>query len=732
MRLEESLETAFAAGDGRCDLFLEGEADGEPFDVDGVRWTRLAFDRRLVSPASGRVFPEPTPALFSFRSPLGACATCQGFGRVPAFRWDKVVPDPSKSIRDGAIVPWTTPAYAHEWQELMDLAEDQDLPVDVPFSTLEPRHLALIYDGVRSKKFGGLKGFFRWLERKRYKIGVAALLARYRAYETCRDCDGKRLNPDALAVRVAGRNLGEIGRETVAAARRFFADLDADALGAGPAVARAILPEIRGRLDTLDRLGLGYLRLDRPTGTLSGGEARRVALTAAVRSDLVNMLFVLDEPSAGLHPADRGRVIETLLALRDGPNTVVAVEHDPAFLDAADWVVDLGPGAGRNGGEVVYAGPAAGLASSETSLTALWQASRGRQPSGSTAKPSPSDPGADAPGSPRLVLSNCTRHNLKNLTVAFPLNRLCAVTGLSGSGKSTLVGETLYPAVCRALKRACEAEDADRDAVLSGAEALDDLVWIDAAPIGRSSRSVPATYLGVFDAIRQAFAETPEAKLRKLGPGAFSFNAPRGGRCPHCDGAGVVTVDMQFLPDIETVCPECRGARFRRDVLEVKLRGRTIADALAMTAAEAFPFFRGLPQVQRRLAALKDVGLDYLPLGQPATTLSGGESQRLKIAWFLTQGAGKRTLFLLDEPTIGLHRADVAVLLECLRRLVAVGHSVIAVEHHLDVVAAADWVIDLGPGAGDAGGAIVAAGPPAAVAAEPGSVTGRYLKGLPF
>ncbi|HEX6986352.1 MAG TPA: excinuclease ABC subunit UvrA, partial [Planctomycetaceae bacterium] len=729
-RLLESLEAAFGDGGSRCVLLLEGEAEGKAIEIDGARWTRRDFDRRLVSAATGREFREPTPALFSFHSPLGACPTCRGFGSVPVMSWDKLVPDRSKSLREGAIVAWTTPAYRHELEELLDLAGDYGIPVDVPFSELEPRHLELIHNGVPRRRFGGLKGFFRWLERKRYKIGVAAFLARFRSYETCPDCRGARLNGDALAVHVAGRNIADVCGDTVAESARFFRDVSSETHGADPAVARAILPEIRGRLETLDRLGLGYLTLDRPTDTLSGGEARRVALTAAAGANLVNMLYVLDEPSTGLHPRDRERVVATLAALRDAPNTVVVVEHDPAFLKAADWVIDLGPGAGREGGRVLFAGPPAGLASAPESITAKWASGGPQPPEDVRVKAEVRSRGADAPRSPDdvLTLGPCTRHNLKDLTVEFPLNRLCVVSGVSGSGKSTLVTETLYPALCRALRKSCDLEDADRIAEAAGAGRLDDVILIDQSPIGRTPRSNPATYLGAFDPIRAAFAATPEAKLRNFGPGTFSFNTERGGRCPHCKGAGVVTVDMQFLPDIEVTCPECHGRRFRRDVLEIKLRGRGIAEVLDMTAAEAFAFFRGSPQVQRRLAPLKEVGLDYLPLGQPATTLSGGESQRLKIAAFLGGGTGKRTLFLFDEPTVGLHAADVAKLLDCFRRLIAVGHSVVVVEHRLDVIRAADWLIDLGPEAGDAGGRIVAAGPPAAVAAVPESVTGRYLR----
>ncbi len=729
-RLLETLETAFGAGEGHCVMLVEGEFDGTALMLDSARWTRNDYRRRLIAGGSGEEYADPTPALFSFHSPIGACPTCRGFGSVPVMSWEKVVPDHSKTLAEGAIAPWTTPAYRHEWQELLDLADEYQIPTDIPFSELQPQHLAIIHDGVKRRRFGGLKGFFKWLERKRYKIGIAALLARLRTYETCPDCGGARLNRTALAVQVAGKTISEVNAQTVSESREFFRGLNHEGFADG-AVSRAILPEINNRLETLDRLGLGYLGLNRSIDSLSGGESRRVALTAAIGANLVNMLYVLDEPSAGLHPRDRNKVIETLIELRNAPNTLVVVEHDLAFVEAADEVLDLGPGAGRDGGRVLYSGPPSGLRDVPNSATSAWlrRVLKNAAASESDLKPvqRTATPKA-ARGFARLVLAQCNRHNLKCLTVEFPLNRLCVVSGVSGSGKSTLVTETLHPAVCRALRKACDLEDADRDAAVTGAESLDEVVLIDQSPIGRTPRSNPATYLGVFDFIRQAFAAQPEAKLRNFTPGTFSFNTDRGGRCPHCKGAGVVTIEMQFLPDIEVICPECHGARFRKDVLDIKLRGRSVADVLNMTAAEAFAFFRGHPKIQRRLATLKEVGLDYLPLGQTATTLSGGESQRLKIASFLTGGTGKRTLFLFDEPTAGLHAADVATLLDCLRRLIGVGHSVVVVEHRLDVLRAADWLIDMGPEAGEQGGRIVATGPPEALEAIPESVTGQFLK----
>ena len=621
-RVFESLELAFREGNESCAILLEGpvaEDDGwSPIDINDAHWSEREFQRRLIDPRTGDEWPEPTPALFSFQSPLGACPVCHGRGRVA---------DSSKKE------------------------------------------------------------------------------------EVCPACEGMRLNSAALSVRVDGMNIAQWQQLTVEQAHRRFEELDkAELMSAS--IGRTLLTQILARLTTLTELGLSYLELDRPLETLSTGESRRVALTTAIGANLVNMLYVLDEPTAGLHPRDRQDVLRVLQSLRDAPNTVVVIDHDPTFRAAVDWVVQLGPGAGREGGNVVYQGVPEEF---------------GNCPEPRSVEAVKNDAGGSdclEPDGPAIVLTGCRRHNLRDLTVSFPLNQLVGVSGVSGSGKSTLVSETLY----RAVRHLLDPESAAVPVAVKGGESLEDVVLVDQSAVGRTIRSNAATFLNAFDAIRAAFAATPEAKLRDLKPGAFSFNSARGGRCPHCRGTGVVRIDMQFLPDIEMVCPECGGARFRKDILEIKLRGRSIAEVLDMTTDEAFAFFRNHIKVLRRIAPLKEVGLGYLPLGQPTSTLSGGEIQRLKIASFLAERTTKRTLFLFDEPTVGLHESDVVTLIDCFRRLIAVGHSIIAIEHRPQFLRETDWLIDLGPGAGPHGGGLVASGPPAHIAGVAASATGRFLQ----
>ena len=706
----DSIETAFAKGLGRARVLVE---DGGP---------DLTFYRKRRCSGCGLDFADPDPRLFRYNSPLGACPTCEGYGSVVDLEPARIVPDPSKSIRDGAVAPWTTPSYENNQADLIAAAPRIGLPVDVPFSELTPAQVALIYDGAPSQGFPGLRRFFRRLESKSYKVQVRVFLGRWRGYHPCPDCQGARLRPGALAVRVGGIDIAGLSRLTIRDARAFLADV-ASAEGGNP-VARRVLDQARGRLDALDRIGLDYLALDRPARTLSGGEARRLALASALGSGLVNTLYVLDEPSVGLHPKDVGRLIATLEGLRDAGNSVVVVEHDEAILRSADWLVDIGPGAGEAGGRVVYAGPPEGVGSVPGSATGDFLSGRRRG-----ALP-------DRRREPRgqLVLRGATGNNLRDLDVSFPLGVLCVVTGVSGSGKSTLVDETLHPALARAIRGESPPGLPCRE--LAGFEGLADVVLVDQSPIGRSSRSNPVTYLKAFDEIRKTFAATHEAKTRDFGPSKFSFNV-EGGRCGVCEGNGDLTVDMQFLADVRMRCPECRGTRYRPEVLEVKYGGKSIAEVLDLTVREAFPFFRNKPRVQARLRPMMDVGLDYLRLGQPASTLSGGEAQRLKLAGFLasspaaiTRAArGPKTLFLLDEPTTGLHPLDVSKLLDTLNRLLDLGHSLILVEHGPDVLRAADWIIDLGPEAGDRGGTVVAEGTPEDVA-RADTHTGRALADL--
>ena len=726
-RLADSLEMAFAKGQGRCAAFVEqspsiehsatntpeAQAQGASVTIDDAPWRLVLWSMNLRCERCGLDYLEPEPALFSFNNPLGACPVCEGFGDTLEVDMDLVVPDPGKSIREGAIAPWNMPSYAHELQELLALAGDYGIPVDIPFAQLDDRSRRLIEEGVPERRFGGLRGFFAWLERKKYKMPVRVFLSRWRSYRPCPACGGRRLRPEALATRIGGRNIAEVCAFKIAEASRFFASLQLSDWERQ--VGRTMLEEVTARLGYLSAVGLDYLSLDRPLRTLSGGEAHRIALTGALGSSLVNMLYVLDEPSQGLHPHDTEGLLASVKRLRDRGNTVIVVEHDEAFLRAADQVIEIGPGAGQYGGRIVFQGTPGEMEASTASLTGDYLArrraqhvpARRREPRG------------------RIRLAGARGRNLKNLTVDFPLAVLCVVTGVSGSGKSTLVEDTLYSALCRRLGKGCPRPLEYDD--LFGDGQINDAVLVDQTPLQRSPRSNPVTYVKAFDAIRAAFSETVDARTRNYPPGYFSFNAA-GGRCEACRGEGQVEIDMQFLADVYMKCPECQGKRYRREVLDILYRGKSIADVLDMTVREAFAFFRGQRKVQVGLQRLIDVGLDYVRLGQAANTLSGGEAQRLKLAGHLAAGGRNRTLFLLDEPTTGLHFSDVVKLLDCFDALLDQGHSLIVVEHNLQLIQAADYILDVGPGAADNGGQIVTQGTPEEVAACEGSITGRYLR----
>ncbi|MFO0907908.1 MAG: excinuclease ABC subunit UvrA [Isosphaeraceae bacterium] len=707
----DSIETAFQRGQGRCRLITDDQV--------------LTFRRGWTCAGCGRGYLEPEPNLFRPNSPRGACTTCEGFGRVTDLDLDRIVPDPSRSLRDGAVAPWNTPAHRGWLDDLLEVAPKIGLPVDVPFKRLTAEQRAAVVEGAPTVGFGGLREFFRRLEARSYRMHVRVFLSRWRGYTPCPACHGARLRPEALAVRVGGIDLAALSARNVREVRTFLDEL-ALAEAEHPA-ARQILARARTRLDYLDQIGLDYLTLDRQARTLSGGEAQRVALTAALGSGLVNTLYVLDEPSIGLHSHDVGRLIACIRQLRDAGNTVVVVEHDSSIIRAADVLVDVGPGAGEAGGQILYVGPPEDLSRSAPAGSATADFVTGRRRLIASERRRTADKG-------QLRLSGARGNNLRSIDVSFPLGLLCVVTGVSGSGKSTLVEETLYPALARRLGQ--EADPPAPYGELTGTSGLDSVVLIDQAPIGRSGRSNPVTYLQAFDEIRKTFAATHEAKLRNYGAGRFSFNV-EGGRCNACEGNGYLTVDMQFLPDVLVSCPECRGKRYRPETLEITYRGRNIAEVLDLTAREAFVFFRHRPRVQARLRPLLDVGLDYLRLGQPASTLSGGEAQRLKLASYLasspgaiTRAAGKsQTLFLLDEPTTGLHTADTLKLLDALNSLLNVGHSLVVVEHSPEVMAAADWIIDLGPGAGTQGGTLVGEGTPEQIAALE-TPTGQVLRSV--
>jgi excinuclease ABC subunit A len=667
--------------------------------------------------ACGLEFPEPEPQLFDFNRPLGACPECEGFGNIVATDMERVVPDGTKSIRGGAIAPWNTPAYAHELEELLALAEDYGVPVDVPFSELSDQQRQIIHDGVPERDFGGLRGFLRWLERRKYKMHLRVFLSRWRSYYPCAACGGARLRPEALAVRVGGRNFAELSRMEIRELVKFLAGLELPPWQRQ--VAQPVVDDVSTRLTFLVRVGVGYVALGRPLRTLSGGEAQRVALTSTLGSSLVDMLYVLDEPSVGLHPADVEPLADAIISLRDRGNTVVVVEHEEAIIRRADEIVEIGPGAGDAGGRVVFQGTPAEIESCPDSRTGDWLAGRRRI---GDASRRPTEHGW-------IKLLGAGGHNLQSLTVDFPLGVLCLVTGVSGAGKSTLVQQTLFPALAMRLRKEDDRPLAKQplayDNVL-GTGQLEDVVLVDQTPIGRSPRSNPLTYIKAFDLVRALFAEQPEARARGLTAGAFSFNVD-GGRCEACRGDGYIAIDMQFMADVYMRCSECAGRRYRRAVLDVRYRGVNIAEVLAMSAREAFTIFRGHKKLQARLKHLIDVGLDYLRLGQPATTLSGGEAQRLKLATFLATKRHGRTLFVLDEPTTGLHYSDIVQLVDCFDSLLDVGHSLIVVEHNLQLMKAADWLIDIGPGAAGDGGRVVVAGTPEEVAACGESATGRFL-----
>ncbi|MCA9138279.1 MAG: excinuclease ABC subunit UvrA, partial [Planctomycetales bacterium] len=721
-RLTESLETAMGEGHGKAVVLteqgevpasVEGWHAGRPVDIDNRPWMQKVISDERRCDECDLDFPEPVPRLFNFNNPLGACEKCEGFGELVDVDMDLVVPDKSLSLAEGAIAPWNTPSYEHELHELLDLADDYDLPTDVPFSDLKKKHLKLIHHGVPERNFGGLDGFFAWLDRKKYKMHIRIFASRFRSYRTCDACHGKRFKPSALAYR--------IGDQTIADLLQMSGSSAADFIRSAPLeqrerkIAAEPLRQISDRIGYLQSVGLGYLQLDRPLRTLSGGETQRVALTSALGGNLVNMLYVLDEPTAGLHPKDVRQLAESIRSLRDRGNTVIVVEHNETMIETADRVVEIGPGAGSGGGEIVFQGTPKQMMRDRDSLTGQFlsgrrgQTLRHHQPRESRG---------------RITLRGATGNNLRDVEVDFPLGVLCVVTGVSGSGKSTLVQDTLFEAI-QAEKLGQSAKPLPYRSI-SGLGQIQDCVMVDQSPISRSPRSCPVTYMKAFDPIRKVFADSVEARVRGLTASHFTFNSDKG-QCPECEGAGVLEVDMQFLADVSMQCPECRGTRFRDDILKVRYRDRTIADVLAMSAKEAYEFFRGAAKVQSKLKRMIDVGLGYIALGQPATTLSSGEGQRLKLAAFLASANRKRTLFVMDEPSTGLHFDDLVRLVDCFDALIADGHSLLVVEHNPLLMLSADHLIDLGPGAGDRGGSIVATGPPAEIAKVPESETGKIL-----
>jgi excinuclease ABC subunit A len=683
---------------------------------------QLRFSQRFECKNCGTRYAEPEPRLFSFNNPFGACPRCQGFGNTIDFDLNLVIPDRSKSLDEGPIEPWTKPKYRPYATEMKKFARAAGIPLDVPWGELDCEHQQAIIDG--HKKFPGVRGFFEYLERKKYKLHVRVFLSRYRGYTVCSDCSGARLRLEARQVRVAGKNICEVCCMTVEKAAQFFAQVKLTREEAD--IAERLLDEIRTRLQFLMDVGLEYLMLDRLTSTLSGGEAQRIQLATSLGSRLVGTLYVLDEPSIGLHSRDTQRLIHILHGLRDLGNTVLVVEHDREVMRASDRILDLGPGAGEHGGKIIATGTYDQITHTPGSLT-------GRYLSNELRIQTP--PNRRKPGRQKITIRGAHAHNLKAVDISVPLGMLVAITGVSGSGKSTLLHDVLYQAL-KGLKNQTNGMPLTFPFLdeISGDEYIDDVVLVDQSAIGRTPRSNPVTYIKAFDGIRDLFAGTPEAHKRGYSAGHFSFNVP-GGRCETCQGDGTVVVEMQFLADVELICEECKGKRFKPEVLEVRYRGKNIHEVLDMTVREAMHHFANAPKVADKLRMLDEVGLGYLRLGQSATTLSGGEAQRVKLAAHLQPATAakrrpefrRRTLYIFDEPTTGLHFDDISKLLSAFRRLIEVGGSILLIEHNLEVIKTADWVIDLGPEGGERGGQVVGEGTPEEIAQLKGSYTGQFL-----
>jgi excinuclease ABC subunit A len=724
-RLADSVETAVAVADGLVDV--------EVLADDGATSRTLTFSERFACPEHGPSIAELEPRIFSFNSPHGACPRCTGLGSQMEIDPELIVPDPSLSIGEGAILPWSSSSSNYYDEITQAIADRYEVDLDTPWDDLPPEERDLFLygtDGDRiyisyRNRYGRRRSYTTRFEgivpnlERRYRETDSEYsrekIEEYMSVRPCPECGGARLRPESRAVTVGGESLPEFTHLSARAALEWIRGLELSEVDRQ--IARLVLREIEERLGFLDAVGVGYLSMERAAATLSGGEAQRIRLATQIGSSLVGVLYILDEPSIGLHQRDNARLIATLERLRDLGNTVIVVEHDESTMRAADHLVDLGPGAGEHGGHVVAAGTAAEVERVPESLTGQYLAgartidvpSRRRRPTG------------------HVMIEGAAQHNLKRIDVRLPLGVLCCVTGVSGSGKSTLVNEVLYKAVANRLHRMKQRPGTHRR--ITGLDQLDKIISVDQSPIGRTPRSNPATYIGLFDQIRELYSKTQEARARGYKPGRFSFNV-KGGRCEVCRGDGQIKIEMHFLPDVYVPCEQCHGKRYNRETLEVRFKGRTIADVLEMPVEEALEFFAHIPKIRRRLEALHDVGLGYIRLGQPATTLSGGEAQRVKLASELCKVATGRTLYILDEPTTGLHFADIQRLLEVLQRLVAGGNSVVVIEHNLDVIKTADQLIDMGPEGGEEGGYVEATGTPEQVAADPGSHTGRFLRRL--
>ncbi len=720
-RIIDAIETAYRES---------GEVIFEIPATDEAESRILRFSHRFECKHCNMRYEEPEPRLFSFNNPYGACPKCQGFGNTIDFDLDLVIPDKLKTLADGAIEPWTKPKYRPLFTDLKRYAKQAGIPLDMAWIDMAEEHRNLVLNG--EGKFLGVRGFFAHLERKKYKLHVRVFLSRYRGYSLCPECNGSRLRLEARQVKIDGRNLCEVCSLTVEDALKFFEKVQLSPEQSE--IADKLLQEIRQRLRFLNDVGLEYLTLDRLSSTLSGGEAQRIQLATSLGSRLVGTLYVLDEPSIGLHSRDTHRLINILQDLRNLGNTILVVEHDPDIMRAADRILDLGPGAGENGGKLIAEGTYDEILHNPLSLTGRYLSEDLRiQPPLNRRQP----------GNQRITIRGVRANNLKNVDITIPLNMLVAITGVSGSGKSTLLHPVLYRALSQAKQQSGNGTAGSSPATwesLEGDQFIEEVVLVDQSPIGRTPRSNPVTYIKAFDAIRELFASLPESKRRGFASGHFSFNIP-GGRCETCQGDGTVTVEMQFLADVELICEECKGTRYKPQVLEVRYKGKNVHEVLNLTVKEALRFFAEVPKITDKLKSLEEVGLGYLRLGQSATTLSGGEAQRMKLAAHLQPAARdavrnasgsepklkRRLLYIFDEPTTGLHFDDVSKLLAAFRRLIDAGGSIVVIEHNLEVIKTADWVIDLGPEGGSRGGKIVGAGPPEAIARLKDSYTGKYL-----
>ncbi|MEW5797663.1 MAG: excinuclease ABC subunit UvrA [Bacteroidota bacterium] len=705
-RLADSIQTAFVEGDGYASVF-----NLETKEI-------IPFSQHFECPVDKIRFEEPEPHLFAFNSPIGACKKCQGFGRSVGIDMDLVVPDREKTLKEGAVLPWTTPKFQENLRDLSRIAYDAGVPMNVPFRKLTDEQMNIVMNGY-GKQFDGINGFFKMVERKAYKIQYRVLLSKYRGYTTCDECGGSRLRKEALYVKIGGKHIGEVVALSVERADEFFQK--ASFTDFEMSIAKRILEEIKKRLRYLVDVGVGYLTLDRLSNTLSGGESQRINLATSIGSSLVGSIYVLDEPSIGLHPLDNDRLINILKRLRDVGNTVLVVEHDADMMRAADQIIDMGPKAGERGGEVIFQGTYDEALKAEKSLTGKYLSAKMEIPVPKSRRKK---------GRDSIYLKNAFQHNLQNIDLEIPLKMFVCITGVSGSGKSTLVHDVISEGIKKRLNGHSGRLSGVHD--ILGWEKVQHLEIVDQSPIGRSPRSNPVTYLGVFDVMRELLSKTPMAKLRGYQPGFFSFNVP-GGRCDVCEGDGLQKVEMQFMADLYLTCESCQGKRYKKEALEIRWNGKNVDDILAMTVEEAILFFGKHAEgkkVAQKLQVLDDVGLGYLRLGQAATTLSGGEAQRIKLAAHLVEKKEGHTLFIFDEPTTGLHFDDIAKLLKCFTALLDAGNSLLVIEHNLDVIKCSDYIIDMGPGGGENGGKIIATGTPDELIKQPQSYTGSFLKNV--